>query len=165
MIVVADTSVILNLCRVQHEHLLKQLFQRVLIPAEVAAEVADEFARLTKIQERFSGLTLPAWIQISSAPQIFPPKVIEAQLDAGESAAITLCLNENADVLLIDEKMGREIAIRLGIRIVGIAGVLVDAKNEQLISSVKVLLERLESEANFWISFDLRRHVLQLAGE
>jgi hypothetical protein len=161
MIVVADTSVILNLCRVQHEHLLQRLFKRVLIPAEVA----DEFARLTKIQKRFSGLTLPAWIEISSVPQTFPPEVIQAQLDIGESAAITLCLNQKADVLLIDEKMGREIAIRLGIRIVGIAGVLVDAKNEKLISSVKVLLDRMENEANFWISTDLRRLVLKLAGE
>jgi uncharacterized protein len=161
MIVVADTSVILNLCRVQHEHLLQQLFKRVLIPVEVA----DEFTRLTKIQKRFSGLTLPAWIEISSAPQTFPPEVLQAQLDIGESAAIALCLNQKADVLLIDEKIGREIAVGLGIRIVGIAGVLVDAKNEKLISSVKILLDRLESEANFWISSDLRLRVLQLAGE
>jgi predicted nucleic acid-binding protein len=42
MIVVADTSVILNLCRVQHERLLLQLFRRVLIPERVASE----FARL-----------------------------------------------------------------------------------------------------------------------
>src|ERR1017187_2501903 len=100
MIVVADTSVILNLCRVQHEHLLQQLFQRVLIPAEVA----DEFARLTKIQKRFSDLVLPNWVEISSVPQILPPEVIQAQLDIGESAAIALCLNQKADVLLIDEK-------------------------------------------------------------
>ena len=42
MIVVADTSVILNLCRVRHEHLLPALFGRVLIPTEVASE----FSRL-----------------------------------------------------------------------------------------------------------------------
>jgi predicted nucleic acid-binding protein len=161
MIVVADTSVILNLCRVQHEHLLPQLFKRVLIPAEVA----DEFARLTKIQKRFLGLTLPVWIEISSAPRTFPPEVIKAQLDIGESAAIALCLNQKADVLLIDEKIGREIAVGLGIRIVGITGVLVDAKNEKLISSVKVLLDRLENEAGFWIAPSLRTRVLQLAGE
>ena len=124
MIVVADTSVILNLCRVQHEHLLQQLFKRVLIPAEVA----DEFTRQNKIHARFSGLVLPGWIEISSRPQTLPPEVIQAQLDIGESAAIALCLNQTADVLLIDEKAGREVATRLGIRTVGIAGVLIDAK-------------------------------------
>jgi predicted nucleic acid-binding protein len=161
MIVVADTSVILNLCRVQHEHLLQQLFKRVLIPAEVAGE----FARLTKIQKRFSGLVLPNWIEILPAPKLFPTEVIEAQLDIGESAAIALCLNQKADVLLIDEKVGREVATRLGVRTVGILGILVEARDQKLISSMKVLLDRLESEANFWISSDLRLRVLQLAGE
>jgi predicted nucleic acid-binding protein len=161
MIVVADTSVILNLCRVQHEHLLQQLFQRVLI----SAEVAGEFTRLTKIQKRFSGLVLPNWIEIASVPQAFPPEVIRAQLDIGESAAITLCINQKADLLLIDEAAGREVATRLGVRTVGILGVLVDARNQKLISDVKSLLDRLENEAGFWISLDLRRHVLQLTGE
>jgi predicted nucleic acid-binding protein len=161
MIVVADTSVILNLCRVQHEHLLQQLFKRVLIPAEVACE----FARLTAIQKRFSGLTLPNWIEILPVPEAFPVEVIQAQLDIGESAAIALCLNQNADALLIDEMAGREVAAKLGVRTVGILGVLVDAQNEKLISSVKILLDRLETEANFWVSRDLRLQILKLAGE
>ena len=161
MIVVADTSVILNLCRVRHEHLLKKLFKRVLVPSQVA----DEFARLTKIQKRFSGLVLPDWIEILHAPKPFPAEIIQAQLDIGESAAIALCLKQKADALLIDEKAGREVAARLGVRTVGIAGILVDARNEKLISSVKVLLNRLETEAVFWVSSDLRNRILQLAGE
>ena len=161
MIVVADTSVILNLCRVQHEHLLQQLFKRVLIPDKVA----DEFARLIKLPGRFSGLVLPGWIEILPAPKSFPPEIVQAQLDIGESAAIALCLNQKADALLIDEKAGREVAAKLGVRTVGIAGILIDARIEKLIPSVKVLLERLEREANFWIAADLRRRVLQMAGE
>jgi predicted nucleic acid-binding protein len=161
MIVVADTSVILNLCRVQHEHLLQRLFKRVLIPTQVA----DEFSRLTRIQKRFSGLILPNWIEILSAPELFPAEVIQAQLDIGESAAIALCLKQKADALLIDELSGREVAAKLGVRTVGIVGILVDSKNEKLIPSVKVLLDRLEKEASFWISPDLRLRVLKLAGE
>jgi predicted nucleic acid-binding protein len=161
MIVVADTSVILNLCRIQHEHLLQVLFKRVLIPTQVA----DEFARLAKVQKRFSGLILPNWIEILTAPPSFPAEVIQAQLDIGESAAIALCLKQKADALLIDESSGREVAAKLGVRTVGIAGILVDARNEKLISSAKVLLDRLESEANFWMSADLRLRILKLAGE
>ena len=59
MIVVADTSVILNLCRVEQEHLLQKLFARVLIPREVAAE----FTRLSIVRPRFAfapgGTVLP----------------------------------------------------------------------------------------------------------
>lgn len=64
MIVVADTSVILNLCRIQHEHLLPPLFGRVLIPHEVATE----FVRLAGVDVRFAGLQLPAWIEQMTAP-------------------------------------------------------------------------------------------------
>jgi hypothetical protein len=161
MIVVADTSVILNLCCVKHERLLQQLYLRVLIPAPVA----DEFVRLSKTQSRFLGLALPDWIEILPAPKSFPAEVIQAQLDIGESAAIALCQEQKADALLVDEMLGREVAKRLRIRTIGILGILMDARNQKLIGSVKALLDRLESEANFWISPTLRFRILQLAGE
>ena len=161
MIVVADTSVILNLCRVQQERLLQQLFQRVLIPSQVA----DEFARLSKVRQRFSGLALPDWIEILLAPQTFPPEVVQAHLDLGESAAIALYLNQKADALLIDESLGREVAAKLGVRTIGILGILIEARRRKFIPDVKTILERLESEAGFWIAPSLRTRVLQLAGE
>jgi predicted nucleic acid-binding protein len=108
---------------------------------------------------------LPPWIEILSAPKSYPIEALEAELDAGETAAIALFLKEKADALLIDEKIGRNVAIKLGFRTVGILGILTDAKNHNLISSVKILMDRLENEANFWISRDLRLQVLQLAGE
>jgi uncharacterized protein len=161
MIVVADTSVILNLCCVQHEHLLQQLFKRVLIPTEVA----DEFTQLTKTQKRFSGLILPSWIEILPSPKSVPAEVIQAELDAGEAAAIALFIDRKADALLIDESLGRSVAAKLGIRTIGIIRILIEARDRKLISSLKILLDRLESEANFWIAGDLRRQVLQMAGE
>jgi hypothetical protein len=161
MIVIADTSVILNLCRVQHEHLLQQLFKRVLIPNEVAGE----FERLAKIQKRFAGLVLPNWIEILSALASFPAEVIKAELDADGSAAIALFLKQKADALLIDESLGRSVAEKLGIRTMGIVRILIEARDRKLISSVKFLLDRLETEANFWISRGLRLQILKLAGE
>ena len=103
MIVVADTSVILNLCRVQHEQLLQQLFHKVLIPPQVASE----FSRLASIKGRFIGLVLPSWIEVLDSPAATPSTIAEANLDPGESAAIALCLSKNADALLIDEAWGR----------------------------------------------------------
>ena len=48
MIVVADTSVVLNLCRVEHDQLLRTLFGRVLVPVEVAFE-------FDRVWQRFEG--------------------------------------------------------------------------------------------------------------
>ena len=110
-------------------------------------------------------MVLPEWIEVLTTPKSWPAEILEARLDIGESAAMALCSNQKADVLLMDEKAGREVAHKLGIRTVGVAGILIDAKNEKLIPSVTVLLNRLESEANFWVSSNLRHQVLQLAGE
>lgn len=161
MIVVADTSVILNLCRIRHERLLQQLFQRVLIPAQVA----EEFVRLSKAQPRFSGLALPDWMEILPSPPSLPPEVVRAHLDLGESAAIALCLSEHADALLIDESLGREVAAKLGVRTIGILGILVEARRRQLIPNIKTLLQRLEAEAGFWIAPGLLARVLALVNE
>jgi hypothetical protein len=161
MIVVADTSVILNLCRVQQERLLQQLFQGVLIPAIVASE----FERLAKAQARFAGLILPDWINVLADPRSLPPRIVQANLDAGESAAIALCLSEKADALLIDETLGRRVAEEMGLRTVGILGVLIQARRRELIPGLKILLDRLETEAGFWVSPGLRGRVLQAVGE
>jgi predicted nucleic acid-binding protein len=160
MIVIADTSVILNLCRIQHEHLLKQLFRSVIIPAQVARE----FARLATTHSRFSGLALPTWIEVLP-PTLIPVEVEEAELDPGESAAIALYLERKADALLIDESLGRKVAGKLGIRTIGIIRILVEARDQKLIHSVGELLDRLQTEANFWIAPELKLRVLQMAGE
>lgn len=161
MIVVADTSVILNLCRVEQEHLLQQLFARVLIPREVAAE----FTRLSIVRPRFAGLTLPVWIESMPAPPSLPPEVLQANLDVGESAAIALCLAQKADLLLMDETLGREVAAGLGLRTIGILGVLIQSHRRKLIPSLTAILERLEKEAGFWIAPALRARVVKLANE
>lgn len=98
-------------------------------------------------------------------PQPFPPEVIQANLDVGESAALALCLSQKADALLIDELLGREVAAHLGFRTIGILGVLIEARRRQLIPQMAALLERLEKEAGFWIAPSLRARVLQLVNE
>lgn len=160
MIVVADTSVVLNLCRVQHDHLLQSLFGRVLVPTEVASE----FRRLAAANARFAGLNLPGWIEIFPAPPL-PAPVAAANLDLGEAAAIALCLSQTADALLVDESLGRAVAVRLGLRTIGILGILVEARARNLIPKVAPLLDLLEQEAGFWVAPALRTRVLQLVGE
>ncbi len=160
MIVIADTSVVLNLCCVRREQLLAALFGRVLVPTEVAAE----FRRLAGMDARFAELTLPAWVEVlqTSAP---PPEVSAANLDIGEAAAIALCLSHSADALLMDETLGRAVAARLGLRTIGTLGILLDARSRGLIERVAPVMDDLEQRAGFWIAPTLRARVLRLAGE
>jgi predicted nucleic acid-binding protein len=96
VIVVADTSVILNLACVGYDHLLHQLYRDVRIPPTVA----DEFRSKRKINTRFRSLTIPTWIREQSVIQIPASVTSIPGLDAGEAEAIALEIR--ADALLID---------------------------------------------------------------
>jgi hypothetical protein len=68
MLVVADTSVLINLCRVGQGELVCRLFHEVLIPPEVA----EEFARLASTVSRFVGLILPTGIRLQAPTGLLP---------------------------------------------------------------------------------------------
>ena len=160
MIVVADTSVLLNLCCIGRIELLESLFHEVVVPVTVA----DEFNRLASQTKRFSGLTLPAWIRQQEPPAV-PDIILLAALDPGETAALALAVEIHADALLVDERRGHDVAIRIGLKTIGILGILLQAKLSGLIDTLQPLLDQLGSDANFWISPGVRQRVLELAGE
>ncbi len=161
MLVVADTSVLLNLCRIGYEHLLEALFREVHIPPAVQGE----FNRLTSSQPRFGGLTLPIWVTVSNFTAVPATVSACADLDSGETEALALALEIHADAVLIDEAAARNAAVKLRLPFIGIAGILLRAKAEGLISEVRPVLERLRMEANFWLAPTFEASVLRLAGE
>ena len=161
MIVVTDTSVILNLCLIRQETVLPSLYGSILAPDVVLAE----FQRLVSADERFAGLTFPAFIQTHTPIRLIPELTTSPRLQSGEIAAISLAVERGADAVLMDELAGRAAAVALGLKPVGLLGILLDAKELGLISAVAPLLDRLEAEAKFWISASLRALVLKDAGE
>ena len=74
-------------------------------------------------------------------------------LDAGEVAAINLALEIKADLLLIDESLGRKAAIARGIHVAGTIGILERAADQQLLD-LKVAFESIK-KTDFWISHEL----------
>ena len=88
-----------------------------------------------------------------------------AQLDPGESEAIALALDINADLLLIDERRGRAEANRLCIRITGLLGVLVEAKQRSLIPVVQPLMDDLIATSQFRVFQALYNQILAMVGE
>ncbi|GDY21751.1 nucleic acid-binding protein [Verrucomicrobiota bacterium] len=161
MIVVADTSVLLNLCRVGQGGLFQQLFREVVIPPEVAAE----FERLAKSSSRFAGLKLPAGVRQQTPTLTSPIVRAAAELDPGESAALSLAVEIHADAVLIDERRGHDVAKRLGLRTIGILGILLRAKSSGHLAAIGPVIDALQRDAGFWLAASLRKHVLYLAGE
>ena len=140
MIVVSDTSVVTSLIHIGHLTLLQKLHGKVLIPRAVHQELVR------------SHQVLPEFLEVR---EVFNREMVarlEAELDLGEAEAIVLAKEARADLLLIDEKLGRRVAVREGIRISGLMALLVDAKRRGLISSVREIAGQLESQAGFRVS-------------
>jgi uncharacterized protein len=161
MIVVTDTSVVLNLCWLEFDSLLFALFERVFAPEEVR----QEFERLAMTDARFLGLKFPSRIEVSSALEIPNSLRREFRLDAGEIAALALALERGIKDILIDERAGRAVAEQLGLRPFGLLGVLINAKRKGHIPAVLPLLDRLQDGAKFRMSAALRDQVAGLTGE
>ena len=161
MIVVADTSILINLCRVGQGGLFKDLFHEVVIPPEVAAE----FVHLAATVPRFAGLVLPDGIRRQSPVALSPVVRAAKGLDAGEAAALSLAVEIRADAVLVDERRGYEVALQLGLHAIGVLGILLRAKAEGILPQIKPVVDALRRDAGFWISDPLREQVLRLADE
>jgi uncharacterized protein len=161
VIVVADTSVILNLSLVGRGNMLRDIFHEIVVPPAVQAE----YVRLAGSSGRFAGLALPDWIRIQ-APEVVPAMIgSDAALDPGESQALALALEIHADAVLIDEVHGRTVAIDLGLTPVGVLGILVRAKRKGILTAVPPVIDSLVTKARFHASKDLILEVLRLADE
>jgi predicted nucleic acid-binding protein len=153
MIVVSDTSCISNLLTIGKADLLEKLFGEVIIPPAVEREL-----------RRFHS-AIPAFLKVVTPARNDLVARLSRELDAGEAEAISVACELKADRLLIDEKHGRSIALREGLAIIGIVGMLLAAKQKGLLPSLTELLNRLETEAGFRLSQSVRAAALKAAGE
>jgi len=74
---------------------------------------------------------------------------LKENLDKGEAETIALSIEISADLLLMDEKLGRKIAEEKGIKISGTIGVLLKAKKKGIIQEVKPLIYELIAFINW----------------
>lgn len=161
MIVVSDTSPINNLAAINHLHLLHQLYGTVFIPEDVYRELIDPSFPVAGAAE----VQTFDWIQTRTISDLTLVEVLSNELDIGEAEAIALAVEMQANQVLIDERRGRLIVSRLNLRYIGILGILVEAKNQDLIAEVKPLLDALINKAGFWVAEPLYNSVLQLVNE
>jgi len=153
VIVVSDTSPITNLVDIGRLCLLRTLFGAVLIPREVARELAN------------GGVAVPQWIEVRDVENRARVVDLESRLDLGEAEALALAIEIKASLVLVDERRGRAVARELGVRVIGVLGVLLRAKSEGCIDAVAPLLDELIRTGGFYVSRALRVQILALAGE
>ena len=160
MIVVSDTSCISNLYQIGQLNLLTKLFREILIPPNVFNEFNNfHSGNLVNELEQYC-------IQIHSVNNNHLTNEIKATgLDAGEAEAIALSIELKPAFLLIDEKEGKDVAKQYGINTIGILGVILLAKDKQLIENAKQLFDALRNKTKFYFSNSLYHFLLEQAGE
>lgn len=161
MIAVSNSSPIMNLAAKGKLGLIKLKFGNVIIPDAVWREVVIDGKGRRGVED----VEKSDWIKVQSVRDKVLVEVLEKDLDRGESEAITLAVENNADVLLLDDKSARLIASNLGLKIIGIVGILIWAKKEGIIRQLSKELENLREKANFRMSEDLIKRVLQEVDE
>lgn len=163
MIIISDTSPLSGLAITGYLPLLKQLYQRVIIPSAVA----EELKRGGEEDQRILQVLSLDWIEIKHCRnrQLIEELQTTYRLDLGGSEAIALAIEMRADELLIDERLGRREASRLGLSFTGLFGVLLMAKRQKLISAIRPIMDRLIEETGFRVSKQLYHEVLTMAEE
>lgn len=161
MIVVSNTSPLTNLAAIGQFDLLCRLYEQVHIAHGVWQELNAGGTRWPGCDE----VSQASWIEQHTVQNQDLVTALRRDLDRGEAETIALALQLGADLVLLDEREGRHAAQRLGLYVVGVVGVLLEAKTSKAISFVRPHLIALRQEAGFYISTSLYQRALALANE
>lgn len=131
MIVVSDASPLISLAVTGHLELLKQLYEQVLIPEAIYQELTGSDPGRPGASE----VQTLEWIVSQRVQNDVLVRALQGELDHGEAEAIALAVEVQADLVLIDERRARAVATRLGLNVVGVLGLLVEAKHKALVKA------------------------------
>ncbi len=134
--IVTNTGPLIALSLVERLDILHALYEPVLVPAPVHAEMLHG----GKTAQGVQAYSRAVWLNVQSLIAEVEP-LLQATLDAGEASVIQLARERAIPLVLIDERKGRKIARAVyDLRVIGTAGILLQAKRQGLISQVAPLL-------------------------
>src|ERR1700682_4025992 len=118
-VVVSDTTPLNYLVLIEAVHLLPRRYQRVLIPFAVWGELTQPATPEPVLKWLAQG---PSWLEVTNPTPSLDSTL--SHLDEGEAQAITLALDRQAYLLLLDERDGTAVARARGLTVTGTLGVL-----------------------------------------
>lgn len=162
--VIADSSTLIHLAAIERLDLLRDFYGTVVIPEAVWRESVLQgegkpgVSRIEKARE-------DGWLQVQPITEKYLRLSLAQKLDEGEAEVITLAIERQASLVLLDEAEARHMAGVFGLTKTGVIGVLIRARSEGRISSLRSELDALRSRAGFWIEANLYRKALLAVGE
>lgn len=147
--IISDTSCLILFDKIGALDLLFKTYGEITLTPEVAKEY---------------GKRLPEWIVIVPVKNKLRQREFENIVDLGEASAIALALEIPDSILIIDDRKGRSLAMKLHIELTGTLGAILKGKQSGVISEVKPFLEKLK-QTDFRISKELEDGILKKTGE
>jgi predicted nucleic acid-binding protein len=123
-----------------------------LITPAVASEIAPSLP------------ILPSWIVVERLKREPHAATLSPSLGQGEREVISLAIEIGGGRVIVDDQSARRVAKRIGLHVIGTAGILIAAKRRGIIPKVKPYLDRLLA-VEFFLSPELYDEVIHRAGE
>ncbi|MBI3797688.1 MAG: DUF3368 domain-containing protein [Deltaproteobacteria bacterium] len=154
---ISNTSPLFYLHRLRHLDLLQKLYGRITVPAAIVNELKagrDQGEDAPEVADY-------SWIEVRPVrvPQLIG---LITDLGPGEAEVLALALEEAGSLVILDDRLAREVAKLQNVRITGTAGVLLKAKQEGHISAVAPLLDQL-TQLGFRLGDAVKASILRLA--
>lgn len=147
--IISDTSCFIILTNIGELEILFKVYGKVVTTHDIATEYGE---------------ALPDWVEIATVTDKYRQKILEIQIDKGESSAIALALETPDSTVILDDYKARKIAERLGLPFTGTIGVIIRAKLKGIIPSIKPLFEKIK-QTNFRLTTEIEIQALKEANE
>ena len=162
-LIVSDASPLIVIAKSGLLPVLTALVEEVVIPETVYAECTVEISLPGARAVRAAVETGQIHVRRDAKAPSDDPGDELAGLDAGELAAIHMASALECPVLM-DERLGRQVAKRRGITVIGSAGLLLAAKKRGLVPAVAPILDQWQ-QSGYFLSASVVKAVLDRAGE
>ncbi len=161
---ICDSSTLIHLAGIGRLELLKDFYENILITPAVWKEVVEEGKERSGAREvREANST--GWIEVIAPSNESVVRLLERELHKGEAETIALAFEQHSEVILLDELEARRVANVYGLRKTGVIGILIRAKLEGRVASLREELDRLRDEAGFWVGEEIYWQALKAVAE
>ncbi|MCP2727896.1 DUF3368 domain-containing protein [Limnofasciculus baicalensis] len=124
---VTNSTCLIGLKRIGRLDLLPQVFEVVFAPPTVAVEVQSKLT----------------WLTVQSVQNKSVIATLKTQMDGGEAETIALAMELDDVILILDDKKARRVAQQIGLKVIGTVGMLLRAKQQEVIPEISPLLTAL----------------------
>jgi predicted nucleic acid-binding protein len=147
--IISDTSCFIILTNIGELELLYKIYGQITTTPDIAAEYGDP---------------LPEWVEIATVRDKYKQQLLELQIDKGESSAIALAMETPNSTIILDDIKARKVAQQLGLTYTGTIGVIIKAKLQGIIPTIKPILSKIK-QTDFRLSDDVELQALREANE